>query len=196
MDRQAFVCIAAGALVAVPSTSHEQSMPKVRRIGLLTAGTAASLPASLFTEMRELGWVEGQNLLIERRTGDGQANRVPALAAELVQLRVDVIVTFGAVAGLAAKKATAAIQIVATTGDPVAFGLVSNMSRPGGNITGIALVAPQLAATVSVVDTKLIPGGTNRRRLRAYDFVEIALTVMDYWRFEVKTTRNLGDASI
>ena len=134
-----------------------QSIAQVRRIGILTAGTSASLPAPFFNALQELGWVEGRNLVIERRTADGQADRVPALAAELVQLRVDAIVTFGAVAGLAAKKATVTIPIVAVTGDPVAFGLVSNLSHPGGNITGIALVAPQLAGKRLELLRELLP---------------------------------------
>src|SRR6266536_756748 len=158
MDRRTFVGVAAVALVGAPFDGRGQSMAQVRRIGVLTAGTSASLPGQLFTGLRELGWVEGQNLVIERRTADGRADRVLALAAELVRLRVDAIVTFGAVAGLAAKKATATIPIVATTGDPVAFGLVSNMSHPGGNITGIALVAPQLAAKRLELLRELLPG--------------------------------------
>jgi putative ABC transport system substrate-binding protein len=158
MDRRTFVGIATGALVVAPFGSSGQSITKARRIGILTAGTSASLPATFFTALRELGWVEGGNLVIERRGADGRADRVPALAAELVQLRVDAIVTFGAVAGLAAKQATAIIPIAAVTGDPVAFGLVSSMSHPGGNITGIALVSPQLAAKRLELLRELLPG--------------------------------------
>ena len=125
-----------------------QSIAQVRRIGILTAGTSASLPAPFFNALQELGWVEGRNLVIERRTADGQADRVPALAAELVQLRVDAIVTFGAVAGLAAKESeTVTIPIMAVTGDPVAFG--PHPADPGGNVPGIALVARSLRASVS-----------------------------------------------
>ena len=127
-----------------PATAQEAA--RVRRIGILTAGSVAALPQSLFDGLRDLGWIEGKNLVIERRAADGKADRVPLLAAELVSLRVEVIVTSGAVAGVAAKNATKSIPIVAATGDPVAFGLVPNMSRPGGNITGIALISPQLAA--------------------------------------------------
>ncbi len=158
MNRRTFVGIATSALFGVPFRSRGQSTAKVRRIGILTAGTSASLPAPFFTALRELGWVEGENLVIERRTADGRADRVPALVAELVRLHVDAIVTFGAVAGLAAKKATTTIPIVATTGDPVAFGLVSNMAHPGGNITGIALVAPQLAGKRLELLRELLPG--------------------------------------
>jgi len=145
MNRRAFNAIAAGLLV--PGWALNAQPPaKVRRIGVLTSGSAAALPPTLFTGLRDLGWIEGRNLFIERRTADGQIHRISALAADLARIPVEVIVTFGAVAGMAAKDATTTIPIVATSGDPVVFGLVSNMSRPGGNVTGIALVAPQLAS--------------------------------------------------
>ena len=124
-----------------------QQAGAVRRIGILTGGVVAnSVSSDFFDGLRELGWVEGQNLLIERRGADGNSERAPALAAELVQLRPDVIVTFGAVAGVAARDATTTIPLVATTGDPVRLGLVSNLAHPGGNITGFSLIAPELAA--------------------------------------------------
>ena len=84
-------------------------------------------------------------MVIERRSGDGYADRVPGLASELVQMNLDVIVSFGAVASLAIKNATTTIPIVATTGDPVRLGLVSNLSYPEGNITGLSQIAPELA---------------------------------------------------
>jgi putative ABC transport system substrate-binding protein len=114
----------------------------------------------LFDELRERGWVEGQNLVIERRGGDGYSERVPALAAELVQLKLDVIVSFGAVAGVAIRNATTTIPIVATTGDPVRLGLVSNLSRPDGNITGLSLIAPELAAKRLELIRELLPRAT------------------------------------
>jgi ABC-type uncharacterized transport system substrate-binding protein len=115
-------------------------------MGILSAGVVSStVPAAFFDGLRELGWVEGQNLVIERRGADGNSTRVPALAAELAQLQPDVIATFGAVAGVAMKKATTAIPIVATSGDPVRLGLVSSLSHPEGNITGLSLISPELA---------------------------------------------------
>ena len=99
-----------------------------------------------FEALRKLGWIEDQNLLIERRGAGGKAELVPGLAEDLVQLRPDVIVTNGAVASMAAKNATTIIPIVSITGDPVVIGLVASMSRPGGNITGMSTVAPELAA--------------------------------------------------
>ena len=101
-----------------------------------------------FEALRKLGWIEDQNLLIERRGAGGKAELVPGLAEELVQLRPDVIVTNGAVASLAAKNATTTIPILSITGDPVLIGLVASMSRPGGNITGISTVSPSSPRSV------------------------------------------------
>jgi len=135
-----------------------QPVARMRRIGVLTAGGPDSIPPSLFPALRELGWIEGRNIVIDRRTADGQSERAATLATDLVRSGVEVIVTFGAVAGHAAKNATTTIPIVATTGDPVAFGLVSNMSHPGGNITGIALLSPQLASKRLELLRELVPG--------------------------------------
>ena len=148
MDRRTFIgALAAGAFATAPRAAAAQQAGSVRRIGVLTAGVVPrTTPPAWVDELRERGWVEGQNLVIERRGGDGNSDRVPALAAELVQMNLDVIVSFGAVAGVAIKNATTTIPIVATTGDPVRLGLVSNLSRPEGNITGLSLIAPELAA--------------------------------------------------
>ena len=93
-----------------------------------------------------LGWIEDQNLVVEMRSAGGNADLVPGLATELVELKVDVIVATGAIASLAAKNATTTIPIVSQSGDPLRIGLVASMSRPGGNITGVSTVAPELAA--------------------------------------------------
>ena len=147
MDRRSFIHTIACSLLVAPLIARAQQTGKVGRLGILTAGTISGGGWVFFFEtLRELGWVEGQDFLIERRTAGGKAGLVPGLAAELVQLRLDVIVAEGAVASLAAKNATTTIPIVTITGDPVRIGLVASMSRPGGNITGISTVAPELAA--------------------------------------------------
>jgi len=147
MDRRTFIGGFAGGLLAWPLAAAAQQTGKIRRLGILTAGTITTDGWGIFFEtLRELGWSEGQNLLIERRAAGGKAELVPGLAAELVQLSPDVIMTSGAVASLAAKSATTTIPIVSLTGDPVLLGLVASMSRPGGNITGTSTVAPELAA--------------------------------------------------
>jgi len=158
MDRRTFVGAVAFGCLAAPFAARAQKAKEVRRIGMLSGGTiSTSYPAPFYAGLRELGWIEGDNLIIERRGAAGKSEAVPALAAELVRINPDVIVTFGAVAGVAAKSATATLPIVAVSGDPVRLGLVSNMSHPGGNITGISTIAPELAAKRLEILRELIP---------------------------------------
>jgi ABC-type uncharacterized transport system substrate-binding protein len=161
MDRRAFFGAAALACVGASFVVHGETAKKVRRIGMLSAGTLSpSEPAPFYAALRELGWIEGENLIIERRGAAGKSEVVPALAVELVRLQPDLIWTDGAVAGIAAKNATAIIPIVAISGDPVRLGLVSSMSHPGGNITGISTIAPELANKRLEILRELIPNAT------------------------------------
>ncbi|MEK6666470.1 MAG: ABC transporter substrate binding protein, partial [candidate division NC10 bacterium] len=133
------VTLALGILLA-PLATQAQQAGKVHRIGFLGNSTAA-LEANLvgpFREgLRDLGYVEGQNILIEYRWADGKYERFPALIAELIALKVDVIVTAGTPATLAVKKATTSVPLVmVAVGDPVGTGIVASLNRPGGNITG------------------------------------------------------------
>jgi putative ABC transport system substrate-binding protein len=144
MDRRTVIKMVAGSLLVAPMPAAAQQTGSGRRIGILTAGTITS-DWPLFVGLRERGWIEGQNIVIERRSAGGKAELVPGFAEELVQLRLDVIVATGAVASLAAKNATTTIPLVTITGDPVLIGLVPSMSRPGGNITGTSTVSPELA---------------------------------------------------
>ncbi len=126
------------SLVLAPLAAEAQSAGKVYRIGSLTWGTDPNL-IPLADAMRELGWIEGQNFKIERRYAD-RDDQLPALAAELVRLKVDLIFTSGTGATQAAKEATKTIPIVFSVGDdPVTSGLVASFARPGGNVTGFAL---------------------------------------------------------
>jgi putative ABC transport system substrate-binding protein len=128
------------------SIARGQQTGKSRRLGILSAGTISRTNWAPFHDaLRALGWIEGQNLLIEVRSAEGKAETVSDLAAELVQLNVDAILANGAVASQAAKDATTTIPILTITGDPVRIGLVASMSRPGGNITGVSTIAPELA---------------------------------------------------
>ena len=122
-------------IAAMPHVSHAQPPGKVYRVGFLTMGDNID---TVFREaMRQLGYIEGQNLVLEGRFARGQAERLPALAAELVQLGVDVMVTASTPAALAAKDATTTIPIVmATVSQPVERGLVASLAQPGGNLTG------------------------------------------------------------
>ena len=146
MHRRTFIEMVAASLVGTASSARAQQAGKGRRLGILTAGTIGSEWAVFFETLRELGWIEQENLIIERRAAGGKAELVPGLAAELAQLKLDAIMANGAVASLAAKNATTTIPIVTITGDPVRIGLVGSMSRPGGNITGTSTIAPELAA--------------------------------------------------
>jgi putative tryptophan/tyrosine transport system substrate-binding protein len=145
VDRRAFV-VGAFALFAAPLAGEAQ--PKVPRIGILTLAVASSTP--IFEEfrqgLRDLGYAEGQNIAFEYRFAQGRPDRLPGLAAELVRMKIDVIVIEGGQAALAAKNATQTIPIVmAVIGDPVKAGLVASLARPGGNITGLTLFAPELS---------------------------------------------------
>jgi putative ABC transport system substrate-binding protein len=142
VQRRGFL-LAVGALLAAPRVAEAQQAGKVYRIGYLSAPTRASVEQALgafLRKLRELGLVEGQNLVIEYRWADGKAERLPDLAAELVQLKVDLIVAPAGSAALAAKKATSSIPIVMLfPADPVGLGLVASLGRPGGNVTGTTL---------------------------------------------------------
>jgi putative tryptophan/tyrosine transport system substrate-binding protein len=138
IDRRAFLAGAGAVHLAAPLAARAQSA-KVPRVGLLGLGSAESSPffEVLRQSLRERGWVEGQNIAFEDRTAVGQYGRVPDVAAELVRLKVDVIVAWGTSTALAARKATGTIPIVALAGDPVEMGLAASLARPGGNVTGL-----------------------------------------------------------
>jgi len=136
------------ALMMCGARAAAQQPVRIHRIGILStvSGSVFSARVEAFRQrLRELGYVEGKNVFIEYRYADGKPERLPDLAAELVGLKVDVIVTIGPVATLAAKKASGTIPIVfAGASDPVGTGLVSSLAQPGGNITGLSLMVPDL----------------------------------------------------
>jgi putative tryptophan/tyrosine transport system substrate-binding protein len=138
-------------LLTAPAT-HAQPPAQAARIGYLVTGGLASPETRVLLDafrqgLRERGYVEGQNIVIEYRAADGQLQRFPALAAELAQLKPEVIVAQGTPAALAAKDATTTIPIVTPVmGDPVGDGLVASLARPGGNITGLTFLGPELVA--------------------------------------------------
>ena len=142
------VALALGLLVA-PLAAEAQLPPKVPLVGLLSPFSPADTARwhEAFRQgLRDLGWVEGKNISIEYRYAEGRSDRLPGLAADLVRLKVDIIVAAVTPDALAAKHATSTIPIVmASPGDPVASGLVESLARPGGNITGLSQIAPELA---------------------------------------------------
>ena len=139
----------AAFLLAISHLSHAQQPKKVPRIGYLT-GSSPSANAARYEAfrqgLRELGYVEGKNIVIEWRSAEGKFDRLPALVAELVRLNVDIIVTAGPQSTRPAKEATSTIPIVmAFDNDPVGNGFVASLARPGGNITGLATLAPEIS---------------------------------------------------
>jgi putative tryptophan/tyrosine transport system substrate-binding protein len=147
MRRREFITLLGGAVAWPLAARAQQELRKATRIGFLTRATDASVSTQIdaFRQgLRDLGWVEGKSVSIEYRDAKGQADRLPALAAELVALNVDVIVTVDTPPTQAAKQATSTIPIViAVSADPVGAGLVSSLGHPGGNITGLSLLAPE-----------------------------------------------------
>ena len=134
-----------------------QQSPKLARIGYLTPSGSAPSQAFLLG-LRELGYVEGQNISIEYRSGEGNRDRLAGLAAELVRLQVDIIVADGAGANDEAKKATSAIPIVMTSStDPVGSGLVASLARPGGNVTGLTSLTGELGGKLLELLKEIVP---------------------------------------
>ncbi len=147
--KQKFIGIALCAMLFTLSLPAQAQQPaRIHRIGILSpvSGSVFSARVEAFRQrLRELGYVEGKNIVIEYRYAEGKSERLPDLVAELVRLKVDIIVTIGPGATLAAKKASGTIPIVfAGASDPVGTGLVSSLAQPGGNITGLSLMAPDL----------------------------------------------------
>lgn len=146
-------------LLAAPLAAEAQEAPKVPRIGYLVVGSALGPRDEAFFEgLRELGYVEGRNIVIEYRYAQERLGRLPELAAELVRLRADVIVALSTLLARPAKKATQTIPIVAVSGDPVGTGLVSSLARPGGNVTGLTFFSPELAPKRLELLKEAIPG--------------------------------------
>jgi putative tryptophan/tyrosine transport system substrate-binding protein len=148
MRRRAFILALGGAAASWPLASRAQQ-PKMPTIGFLGGQTPAAQrqwTAAFVQRLRELGWSEGRNVAIEYRWADGRVERSAEIAAEIVRLKVDVIVTAGTTTVVAAKQATSVIPIVfAAAGDPVGTGLVGSLSRPGGNVTGLSNQSTDLA---------------------------------------------------
>ena len=144
-----FSILVATAVLTFPVITEAQQTGKIFRIGFLDNSNASGIAVLLEAfrqELRKLGWIEGKNINIEYRFGENKGpERLPELAADLVRLKVDLIVGSGTTAALAAKKATTTIPIVmANAGDPVGGGLVASLARPGGNVTGNSGLGPQL----------------------------------------------------
>ena len=150
MKRRSFITLIGGAAAAWPLAARAQQAAKTARIGFLGADTQSGVESRLErfrAGLRDLGYVEGDNVFIDFRWAEGNYARLPDFAAELVRLKVDLLVTYGTPGTLAAKKATTAVPIVMiVSGDAIATGIVVSLARPGGNVTGSTFFAPELNA--------------------------------------------------
>jgi putative ABC transport system substrate-binding protein len=165
MRRREFIALLGGAATWPFAARAQQSIgqaAKMPRLGILMPGPIAHSAATLepfYRGLQELGYVEGRNLALERRDGEWRSDRLPELAAELVALKVDVIVAWSTPAALAAKQSTNTIPIIAAVmADPIADELVTNLARPGGNITGTTFLGPELVAKRLQLLGGVVPG--------------------------------------
>jgi putative tryptophan/tyrosine transport system substrate-binding protein len=150
IGRRQFISMLGTAAAAWPLAASAQQASKVPRIGILGAASSAGFAdrvAGFRAGLRDLGYVEGTNVILEFRWAEGNYARLPELAAELIRSNIDLLVTHGTPGSLAAKQATATIPLViASIGDPVAVGLVASVARPGGNVTGESFFSPEMQA--------------------------------------------------
>ena len=176
MDRRRFLLTSLAGALAAPLGARAQPAGNVPRIGLVSTNVVGNrhLIEAFREGLRDLGYVEGRNLVIEYRSAEGHLDRFPALATELVALKVDLIVATNTQAALAARQATGTIPIVfAGPADPVSSGLVTSLSRPGGNVTGLSSIpAPQLAGKPLELLTQAVPGRTRFAALWHRDYPE------------------------
>src|SRR6516164_4469345 len=149
MERREFIKVLCGTVAVWPLAARAQQVGKIPRIGYLSPGSASPGPLAYYDEfqrgLRELGYVEGRNIVIEYRFADGKFDRLDQLAAELVRLNVDIIVSVVTQASLAAKNATSIIPVVmVSVGDPIGSGLVASLAHPGANVTGTSAMAAEV----------------------------------------------------
>jgi len=160
MKRREFITLLGGAAAAWPLAARAQQMrlPTIGLLGGATASSQAKWTAAFVERLRELGWVEGQTVAIVYRWVEGRFERSPAIIAEFVRLKVDVIVTHATPNVVAAKQVTSVIPIVfPSAGDPVGTGLVTDLARPGGNVTGLSVQSAELAQKLVQLLRELLP---------------------------------------
>lgn len=157
MNRKIIICLLTAALLSPVPFVEAQQARKVPRIGIL-ANVQSSASDAFQQGLRDLGYVEGQNLIIERRYAEGKLNRLPDLAAELERLKVDVIVSVGLTTRYAAKSVKTIPVVMGYSGDPVEAGIVASLAQPGGNVTGMTFFAAELAGKRLEILKEAIPG--------------------------------------
>jgi putative ABC transport system substrate-binding protein len=205
VNRRAFIAAMTGGLLAAPLAAEAQT-EKVYRVGILATYPVTHSFDYFVAALRDLGYIEGKNLILEIRSANNVPERVPALAVELVRLNVDVIVTGGDGEVAAAQQATRTIPIVmAPSGDPVRGGYVASLARPGGNITGLSWMSPELSAKLLQVLKEITPhmsrvavlwNAANPVKVRDFSETQRAARRLDLTvnSVEVKALSDLGTA--
>ena len=192
MRRREFITLLGGAAAVWPLAARAQQAAKLPTIGFLgqtTLSGGSEWVAAFVQRLHELGWNEGRTIAIEYRWAEGREERFAELAAELVRLKVDIIVTSGTPAVMASKQATSVIPIVfATAGDPVGNNLVASLARPGGNVTGLSILAADLAGKRLELLREAVPG---LRRLAIMGNVGNPFTVLEMGEVQA-AARTLG----
>jgi putative ABC transport system substrate-binding protein len=162
MKRRQFISLLGGAAAAWPLAARAQQPQRKRRIGILVLSRADSPTQTAFREgLRDLGYVEGQNVIIDFRDAAGRSDSLPELAADIVRLGADIIFAGGSEATRAAKQATTSIPIVMTSTNPVGLGFVASLARPEGNITGVSLMGPESSGKRLQLLKEIVPGLVN-----------------------------------
>jgi putative ABC transport system substrate-binding protein len=206
MRRRELLTLVGGAAASLPVAARAQQIGKIPHLGILTPGTADP-PGTLgfYMGLREFGYTEGQNITIERRYADWKFGRFSELAAELVQLNVDVIVVMSTSPARAAKESTSTIPIVvASMADPVADELVSNLARPGGNVTGTTFLGPELTAkrmgllkqavpTISRIAALWHPGAYGKRTMEGLLKETEGAALALRWQLQLVAANEPGD---
>src|SRR5262245_57445643 len=156
--RREFITLLGGAAVWWPVAASSQTQPKIPRVGVVQAATPARGLEAFRQGLRDLGYVEGQTIILELRSAEGRLERIPELVAELVSLKVDVLVAGSTPAALAVRNATQTIPIVMVGVNPVGLGLAASLSRPGGNVTGLSYSSEEIIAKRLQLLKELVPG--------------------------------------
>jgi putative ABC transport system substrate-binding protein len=188
MRRRAFISLLGGAVAWPLGAGAQQKPPTIGFLGASTLSNWSQWTAAFVHRLRELGWIEGRTVTIEYRWAEGRSERYSEIAAEFVRLNVDVIVTVGS-AVVAVKQATSVIPIVfAIAIDPLGTGLVASLARPGGNVTGLSLQAPDLAGKRLEILREMLPG---LRRLAIMANVDYPASVVEIGEVQI-AARTLG----
>src|SRR5437763_12837532 len=208
MKRRELITLVGGAAAAWPLAARAQQVGRLPTIGFLGATTPAGggqLLAAFVQRLRELGWVDGRNIAIEVRWAEGRSERFAEIAAELVRLKVDVILTHNTSPILAAKQATSVIPIVfASAGDPVGTGVVASLGRPGGNVTGLSSGATDVVGKRLELFREIVPGLRRLAILASdspYSVLDIAeaqraarTVALEVATFEIRRTEDIAPA--